>query len=181
MTDGEHQEVYQDRTTIENARLGYQSAVSYLANSQALVYERINSLLVANSIFVGAICLLVTGQRQIWMFTIPLCIVGVLLDILHLHLFERASDYQEFLVLSARELEERYLAPAVKTLSDGGRFQRGEPISKLICGRCQTVPRNWLASKWKGRTSGRLMIIIFIAWYIISFLWSISHYVLTDC
>jgi hypothetical protein len=181
MTDGKHPEGYQDQLSRENARLGYQSAVSYLASSQALVYERINSLLVANSIFVGAICLLATTQHQIWIFTIALCFAGVLLNISHLHLYERAYDYQIFLVLSARELEERYLAPDVKTLSDGGRFQNGEQVCKLICGSCQPVPRSWLGSKWKGKRSCRLVIATFLALYVIALLGLIFRYSLIDC
>lgn len=125
MTDEEEKK----NIETENARVGYQAAVSLAISADNLTWERVNLTIVANSIFVGAI-VLAFGQRFSPILVVILCAVGFTLNMLWLHLFSRAYDYQNYLIASARELE-LCLKP-IKTLVRGAGFAEGRTVEIRI-------------------------------------------------
>ncbi len=72
---------------------------------------------------------------------------GLALCILWFLLLKRGFDNYNYWVFSAREIEERYLADAVKTASRGAAFSAGIAVTFQIAGQVETrqLPRvSWL-------------------------------------
>lgn len=120
----------------QNARVGYRAAVNLITYEGEGVWARFNVMLVANSIIMAVIGSALTSERVLPVLTVCLPIAGVLLCAWWFVLLKRGFDYRRYWILSARELEERYLANPVKTLSRGGVFADDdeEPVSFIIGG-----------------------------------------------
>jgi len=129
---------------LENARVGYQAALD-LWNTQAQpASSRFNVMVVANSIILGTIGLAIAYSRSFPLFfTQGLSLVGIVLWLVWLHAHWRASQYNNYLALSARELE-NYLSDSVVTVSRGASFSEGNEVTLTIDNERKRLRLSWL-------------------------------------
>jgi hypothetical protein len=128
MTEGKPSTENFDSAVRENALAGYQVAISLWTSHGELGWARFNGMLVANSIIIAVIGLTFTSQQQLTAFMVLLSILGLLLCGVWFFLGRREAQYSDYFVLSARELEEKYLTP-LKTISRGGPFAEGQTVT----------------------------------------------------
>jgi hypothetical protein len=122
------------RTSLENARVGYQVAVDLWAHIGQTAWSVMSAMLVAHSIVIAGIGLALTSSRQLTSFSIVLPVLGLVLCVTWLLLATRTFAMRTYYVLSARELEENYLAREVKTIARGGSFAEGEAVELVLKG-----------------------------------------------
>jgi hypothetical protein len=139
----------------ENAIVGYQVAIDLWKNQENQGWSRFNLMLVVNGIIIAAIGL--SGdQNSHAFFSKLLPIAGLLISIVWFFFLRREVAWSTYYALSARELEEKYLSDPVKTVSRGGRFQRGESVTidigdkpfELRMGRLGRIIREKAAADW---------------------------------
>jgi len=106
--------------TVENARIGYQAAVSLWTYEGAAIWARFNAMLVANSIVMAVIGLALTSEPAKEKLADFTSIAGLALCIIWCLLNTRGFDYHDHWIHSAKKLE-TYLRP-VKTVSRCRRF-----------------------------------------------------------
>lgn len=161
--------VQDDDVRRENARIGYQAAINLWMYEGATSWARLNVMVVANSIIIGAISLLLINQHPLAILIVSLTILGLVLCITWLSLIMRSFDYHDYWVLSARELEELYLADSIQTVSRGGSFASGNTVQIKIGNNHRNLKMNVL-SRIKVRWISYIIISTFIGVYIILFL-----------
>jgi hypothetical protein len=98
-----------DRERIENARVGYQAALSLFVADGGLVWSMFNAMLVFQSIILSGIVLAMVAS------TAPKCgafliawimsVVGMIISCLWWKLISRTFTYRNYWIVSARELE----------------------------------------------------------------------------
>jgi hypothetical protein len=93
------------------------------------VWLKFTALIYANTIVLATIGVVATSDRaaNLVAFRIVLAALGLLICTAWVFLTKRSFDYCRYWILSARELEEKYLTP-VQTLQRGGEFAGGKPI-----------------------------------------------------
>jgi hypothetical protein len=157
-----------------NARIGYQVAIEMWAHSGEEVWARFNVMLVANSIIIAVVGVALTSQRALPALTVLLPVVGIILCLLWLILMKRGFDYQIYYILSASELEERYLAGTVKTISRGAAFACGKEVS-IQTGNGLTNRRMGFWSRLlTAQSASYFVIILFMIVYIVMLLQTCS-------
>ena len=122
-------------TGLEEARLGYQTAVSLWTHEGNLIWSKFNAMLVANSIVLAGVGFVSNSSSASVLLRTGLSLVGLALCFFWLQFTKRGFDYYTYWVLSARELEEKYLSGGVEIVSRGGRFADGAPVELEISGR----------------------------------------------
>lgn len=156
----------------ENARIGYQAAISLHASRVSELWSQFGSFMTANTIVIAAATLLQHGEIPLFTFGMP--IVGIVLCITWLMLHTRGVSYVEYYMLSARELEEQYLNNPLVIISRGGKFASneivslsigGKPVSKRIKTAGRIMPVRWVAY---------LAICIFILMYTLIIIFYLS-------
>jgi hypothetical protein len=116
-------------------------------------------MLVANSIIIAVLGLVVTGEHPSPGMSIMLSIVGFTLCVAWSFITKRGFDYQAYYVLSARELEEHLPSGMVRTVSRGGTFAGGQPVSVDIGGTPRIIRMSW----WSRRaTAGRIALVVIL-------------------
>ena len=113
-----------DAVALENARVGYEVAVSLWTYQGSLNWNRFNAMLTANGVIVSVIGFVLSSESRLTGFAVVLPVVGLVLCALWAVFAARGFVYHKYWSSRARELEERYLAPAVRTVS------RARPPSK---------------------------------------------------
>ena len=158
-----------DSNGTEDARVGYQVASGLASFYGGAIWSMFNAMLVANSIVVTGITLVLTGQPPLALFKTLLPVVGLLLCMTWFLLVKRAHEYSIYYTLSAREIEERYLAPYIRTLSRGGALGSGKPVP-LELGGSQTIYRlgRW-ARLFRNEVVSYFVILIFVVVYVSAF------------
>src|SRR2546421_1733593 len=116
--DGQHANEA-DMIRRENARTGYQVAINLWSCECQANWSRSNVMLVANSILIAVLSLALINQRPLPLLVLYLSLLGLVLCATWFLLTKRGFNYLTYWVMSARELEELYLADPVKTLSRG--------------------------------------------------------------
>jgi len=112
----------------ENARAGYQEAVTLWVNLNHDNWSRFNVMLLANTAIIGIlISALKEKTNPDYSTIILLSFVGLILTILWLQLMRRDSKIQHFYASCARELEKKYLWPAV-TVQNGSNLIHGKKV-----------------------------------------------------
>ncbi len=111
----------------ENARIGYQAAVSLWTNEAQLIWARFNAMLVANSIVMAVIGVALTSEHPKPTLALVTAVAGFVLCVMWVPLTFRGFDYHKYWILSARQLEAR-LRPPVETVSRGRKFARGDVV-----------------------------------------------------
>lgn len=128
---------------IENARVGYQAALSYAASEKQLVWIRSSGMIVANSIIIAVLGSLFNtvmkgeaSEPQILVISmLGLSLIGALICVLWMKSAEYTTRMAKYYVWSARRLEEKYLSPVVVTLKSGGALteSRKEDGKVIAC------------------------------------------------
>jgi hypothetical protein len=152
---------------LETARVGYQVAADIFNTTVDIVGARFNAMIVANSIVIGSIGLVLTSGRPLQNFVVLFGTVGILLNILWLHLLKRGFDYGQFIVLAAREIEENYLSNPLRILKEGGDFEKGEQVRLAVAGQ-PPLRASWLARRAKAQYSSLAVVAVFIAMYLVA-------------
>jgi len=134
-----------DHDATENVRIGYQKALDLWICQTGVVENRVNSLILSNSVFAGAIILLFTTQHQSLLLAFFPCLIGISMNIVWYAYMTRGFDRAEYYVYCARELEERHLSDQVALVGNGGdRHADGDPVSVFIDGRWRDIQiRRW--------------------------------------
>jgi hypothetical protein len=165
MPEKETSQTNQDSVSRENALIGYQMAIHLWTYQGEQWWTRFNIMLVANSIIVASIGFTTTStQHNSFMLILP--IVGLLLCAIWFILIRREIGYADYYVMSARELEEKYLQNSVKTVSRGGLFAEGKPVNIEIDGKLKELRMNRLARMMRAKTAGNLVILLIASIYI---------------
>jgi hypothetical protein len=155
-----------DAARRENALIGYQMAISIFTYQGEQAWTRFNVMLFANSIVIAVIGLAITGPQQLVIFAKLLSIVGLLLCGIWFALMEREAKYSDYYILSARELEEKYLSDPVETLSRGGRLAEGSPVTIEIGSAHEELRMSRLARILRAKTAAKCVIVVLAALYI---------------
>ena len=121
-------------------------------------------MLVANSIVIAAIALALTSKSPLTVFTKILPIAGVILCIFWFLLMKRESKYADYYIKSARELEEKYLAPVV-TVSRGALLAKGREVTLKNGCKDEPFQLDWWARLLRAKTIFYLVIALFILLY----------------
>ena len=106
-----------DAVTLENARVGYQVAVNMWIYQGNLNWNRFNAMLTSNGVIVSVIGFVLSSESRLTAFAVVLPVVGLVLCALWAVFAARGFVYHKYWALRARELEESYLVPAVRTVS----------------------------------------------------------------
>lgn len=115
-----------DRDVKEDARVGYRAALDLLNAGASQTWMRFNAMLVANSIIVAILGQLLKENDIIPLPYYALLLLpgaGLVLCIAWGAAISRGMQYQDRYVSSAREIEEKHLAPTVTIMVDGQRLQ----------------------------------------------------------
>jgi hypothetical protein len=161
---------------LENARVGYQTTLTVWIARTRMIWSRFNTMIVANSIILGAISLTIGNNHPFSaFFTRALCLVGLVVSLVWLPAHRRACQHSSYLLSSARELES-YLADPVVTISRGTAFSEGNEVSLTIEGEKRKLRLGWLTRTKLAETESfsYFVIAIFIVLYVA--LLSISLY-----
>jgi carbon starvation protein CstA len=164
--DSTHREAMDtDPIRRENALIGYQMAIALWTNQGNQYWARFNAMLVVNGIILAAINL-ASNQRPQPLLTLLLPIAGLLICVIWFILTKREGAYSDCYILSARELEEKYLSDPIKTVSRGGLFAEGKTITVEISGKPIELHMGRLARLLNVKAAAKLTIIIVAVLYI---------------
>ena len=154
----------QDR--LENARVGYRAALDIWKAQTRLASSRFNAMIVVNSIVLGVIGLAIGGDRLLPVFfTRGLSLVGIVASLVWLHAHRRASQYNNYFLWSARELE-TYLADPVVTISRGATFSEGNEVVFTIDGEKKRLRLSWFARIARTESFSYFAIAAFLLLYV---------------
>jgi hypothetical protein len=151
---------------MEDARVGYQTAVSLWVYEGTLICSKYNALLVANSIVLAVTGFTANTERPPISLRVGLPVVGVVLCAFWLLLTKRGFDNYVYWVLSAREIEDKYL-PDVQTVSRGGRFADGSPVVMSLRTGSVGLRMSKTSRLFKASTSSYVIVACFIALYVL--------------
>ena len=160
----------QDRAghaNMENARLGYQAAANLWVYEGETLWSKFNALLVANSIVLAALALAMNARRPPAVFLIAMPIAGIILCALWLLLTMRSFAYYRYWFWSAREFEDQYLSPQVRTFSRVADFADGREVTIGIGAERQRLQIGCLARCLRIRQSSYLIIGLFFVVYMV--------------
>lgn len=160
-----------DDAQREDARVAYSAAISLWAYEGESAWSRFNAMLVANSILLAFIGLLYDTDNQPKTLMTGIAGFGILLCAVWWVLSVRAFAYQNYWVLSARELEERYMSPVVRTAARGGDFAQGRPVELFIGGKTITRRVPWAGRVARVALSSNLIIGGFLLGYVAIIVW----------
>lgn len=149
----------------ENAKIGYQATIDLWSYEGQLIWSKYNALLVANSIVLAVIGLSFNSPNLSSLILVGMPISGVLLCITWFLLTKRGFDNYKYWIFSARELEEKYLNPPVKTVSRGGHFTEGKKVLIEIDNKNKNYQMSYISRKLKAEWSSYLVIGIFAVMY----------------
>ena len=162
----------ENQDKMENARVGYQVATTMMITESEIFWSKFNTLLLANSIVVGAIVLSMTTEQPIIVLkilSIVLSSLGIVLCILLFSILKRSEGYFKNWTYSARQIEEEYLKDTFDILRRGADLSDG----KTVYFRLGDERKPHQISCW-GRfrigKSSSWIIVCFISIYIILFL-----------
>jgi hypothetical protein len=150
---------------LENARVGYQAALN-LWNTQAqLASSRFSVMVVVNSVILATIGLGIAYNRSFPLFFVQvLSIVGIVLCLVWLHAHSRASEHNNYLMYSARELES-YLTDPVVTVSRGELFSEGNEVTLTIDNERKKLRLSWLPRLARAESFSYFSIASFLLLY----------------
>ena len=127
-------------------------------------------MVVTNSLVLAIIGLTITSQQKLWVFTLLLPLVGLALCGIWFVLIRREAEYGIYYVLSARELEEKYLSDQVRTVSRGGLFAEGSNVTIEIGGKPVQLRMSRLARLLRARNAASWVIVLLATLYVAAIL-----------
>ena len=150
---------------VQNALMGYQVAVDLWINQGNQGWSKFNAMLVVNSIIIASIGFVGAGAGQQSSLILALPISGILIcAVWYIHV-SRDAAYSDYFVMSARELEEKYLSNSVQTISRGGKFAEGENVHIEIGNNSVDMKMSFLARLLRARGAANWIIVILIFLY----------------
>ena len=161
-------------TKIEDARIGYQVAIGLWTYEGEQNWARFNVMLIANSIIFAILGLVVTSQNPKQSISLVMSIVGTILCVMWFLITKRGFDYQNYYVLSARELEERFFSGVIKTSSRGGTFADGHSVTLDIDGKPRTLQMSWWSRRASAGDISLFVILLFTIVYVLAFLQAVG-------
>jgi hypothetical protein len=117
-----------DAVALENARMGYEVAVTLWTYQGDLNWNRFNAMLTSNGVIVSVIGYLLASGNELTLFAVALPIVGLVVCALWALFAARGFVYHRYWGSRARELEEAYLGPAVRTVSKARSLRKGGEV-----------------------------------------------------
>jgi hypothetical protein len=151
----------------DDARMGYQVASNLMIFEGNIIWARTAAFLVAHSIIIAISALNASNKPPEQVLTYGLPAAGLLFCAVWYFVTRRGFDYFRYWILSARELEERHLAPAVRVLSRGAAFASGQAVSFEVSGQ-QLTHQMWRPTqRLRVMGSSYLIIAIFVALYVL--------------
>ena len=166
MTKGQQFEKKSSSEQLENARLGYQAAISMWNYYGEGLWAKYNALLVANSIVIAAIGLVYASQDPLPVLACALPILGLMLSAVWFLITRRGTEQHVFFGLAARELEERFLSNEVNLLSRGTSYAAGDPVSLEVGGASRPLRMSVWARAVRTSILTCVVIAIFAAMYL---------------
>lgn len=181
MTDNKQLNTCLDRIRRENARVGYQVALDLWISQTGVCWDRVNSAIVTNSIFVGVIGLAISNLRPIALLVRILSLAAVALNLCWLHLLQRGFNRGKYYMRSARELEEQYLSDPIKTVGKRGDLNAmGKRVTLVIDGKSKELEGSWFG--WlKSEYASYVIITVFLALYVLILMGEALGWFRVDC
>ena len=164
---------------IANARIGYQVAASLEANEVRALWSRFSAMLTANGIIIGVIgwslnSAIINEKSILLRIPIAMSIFGIFLCALWYLLMARKQRFCEYLMLSARELEQDWLNDPVRTLARGGKlvgdkaiWQKQDEVNIKLGDQPRPIEMHKL-ERVKTRKVSNLIIALFAILYLSS-------------
>ncbi len=112
----------------DEARLGYQAAVSLWISENQHNWSRFNIVMVANSLLLTIEGILLGSQGHSDTLAVGLPCVGLGLCFVWYLQSVRGFAYMHYFLKSAREYEERHFGPALNLIARGGSYVDGNPV-----------------------------------------------------
>jgi hypothetical protein len=153
---------------VEDARVGYETAINYSILNQNIIWSIFNTMLVANSLVVAGIGIIHSIPILTRFFQIFLPLMGIFICFIWFLLVKRHLKLSSFYLYSARSLEECYFKNTVTTFHDGGKYSDGETISLIVDGKVKNFHMDFL-EKIPGRKSLYGLISVFALFYLAAF------------
>jgi hypothetical protein len=153
--------------SIEDVRVGYQTAVTLWTYEGTLIWSKYNAMLVANSVVLAATGFSL-GSTRFGAFAVTLPLACLVFCLFWWHLTKRGFDNYIYWVLSARELEEKYI-PGIQTISRGGAFADGAEVTLEIGGKSVSRRMSPASRSLRAATSSYGVIYCFAVVYVILF------------
>jgi hypothetical protein len=161
---------------LENARVGYQAALSIWIAGRRMIWSRFNMMVVANGLILGAIILTIGNNYALSApFIRILCLVGLAVSFAWLVSHRRACEHNSYLLFSARELES-HLADPVATIARAMTFSQGDEVTLTIDGEKKKLRLSWLARTGLARTESfsyfviAMLMVLYVAFLFLLFL-----------
>jgi hypothetical protein len=152
----------------EHAAAAYGAAINLWTYEGQLIWARYNAMLVANSVVLAAIGLTVGDDDASLALGAGLPIAGMVLCVLWWNLIVRGFDYYAYWILSAREIEELYLAPVVKTVARGAAFAEGRVVHFGKGAKETTHQLSRVSRLLRVRHNSYIVLLVFVVLYILS-------------
>ncbi len=156
-----------EKTKRENAKVGYQAAVDLWTYEGEQNWARFNVMLVANSVIIAAVTLVLTSENPLRLLSTVLAIVGLILCFAWFLVTKRGFDYQDYYILSARELEELFLYEPVQTAARGKLFAQGAEVPFELKGGPSRLRMSWPSRIASAGTVSQFVILLFVIVYIV--------------
>ncbi len=145
-----------DEQVLQNARVGYQVAVNLWIHQGQVTWQGFRAMLLANSIVLAAAAFI--DQRP---FVVAAPTLGIVLCVMWLALVMRGFEVHEYRVKSAREIEEKYLAPVVQTVSRGAEVHHGKEVALMLGGRQEKLRLSPVARMLRGKWQAVIVVVAF--------------------
>jgi len=176
MDESQEKETLRERSEIENARVGYQTAMDIWLYELEIASARFNALLVANSILIAVIGSLIVAfpdplaanaQVSVDVCVTILCAIGVALCVVWFLLMKRNLDYRWYWMRYASELEEKYLSNPLRMLPQLERFSHGDPVSFDLVDNSKPVRLSRLGRVARTDSTVYLIVLLFLMVYLL--------------
>ncbi len=157
-----------DQDTLEEIKVGYQKAIDLWTYEGQLIWARFNAMLVANTIIVTILGFFANKKTTPHSITIVLSTSGVLLCLTWYVMMKRGFSYYKYWIFSARELEQQL--SALKTVSRGGAFAEGKPVSFEFDGRTHTLRMGYFGRRADIERLSSLTVLVFLTLFGLAFI-----------
>lgn len=155
-----------DATTLEIAKLGYETAIQLWAAENEGRHEEYNAMLVANSLILAGIGF----SYQTTSFYPPvkyfLPIVGLIICLAWYMSGKRASERISNWIYCAREIEGKFFHGVFKHLYNGHLFGTGKAIEFFLEGKLRSRRMDFWGRLVKRRVLFNFVVLVFAIMYI---------------
>jgi hypothetical protein len=110
----------------EDKRTEYKIAIDLMIKEENSFWNQFNALLLANSIFIGAIAL-ASSERMYSSYKFVMSTIGIIFCLLWFSISIRRDAYRIFYLYKAKQIES-YLSNNSNIFSDGELFYKGEKV-----------------------------------------------------